>query len=128
MRAPTKPIAVAALFLITAGLWSRQSHAEDLVSGNDFLPACKTELNGPADNTAHVHDAGICNGVIKGLMTVADVLPPSLRFCIPDGMTIAPAIGVTVAYLEAKPERRNESFVLLALEAFADAWPCKRAK
>jgi hypothetical protein len=43
-------------------------------------------------------------------------------------MTIAPAIGVTVTYLEAKPERLNESFVLLALEAFAQAWPCKRAK
>jgi hypothetical protein len=123
-----KPIAAAAFLLITACLWSQQSRAEDLVSGNDFLPACKTELNGPADNIGHVHDAGICNGVIKGLMTVADVLPPTLRFCIPDGMTIAPAIGVTVAYLEAKPERRNESFVLLALEAFADAWPCKKAK
>jgi hypothetical protein len=127
-----KPFAVAAPFLITACLWSQPSRAEDLVSGNDFLPACKAELNGPADSTAHVtahvHDAGICNGVIKGLMTVADVLPPSLRFCIPDGMTIGPAIGVTVAYLEAKPERRNESFVLLALEAFAQAWPCKRAK
>jgi hypothetical protein len=123
-----KPFVVAGSVLIIASLWSQQSRAEDLVSGNDFLPACKAELNGPADSTARIHDAGICNGVIKGLMTVADVLPPSLRFCIPDGMTIAPAIGVTVTYLETKPERRNESFVLLALEAFAQAWPCKRAK
>jgi hypothetical protein len=123
-----KTFAVAAPFLITACLWSQESNAEDLVSGKDFLPACQAELNGPAGSIAHVHDAGICNGVIKGLMTVADVLPPSLRFCIPDGMTIAPAIGVTVTYLEAKPERLNESFVLLALEAFAQAWPCKRAK
>ena len=123
-----KPVAMAALFLVASCLHSQPSSAEDLVSGNDFLPACKAELNGAAGNVARVHDAGICNGVIKGLMTVADVLPPSLRFCIPDGMTIGPAIGVTVAYLEAKPERRNESFVLLALEAFAQAWPCKRAK
>src|ERR1700743_3189803 len=103
MRTPTKSIAIAALFLISACLSGQSSSAEDLVSGNDFLPACKAELNGPADSAARVHDAGICNGVIKGLMTVADVLPPSLRFCIPDGMTIAPAIGVTMAYLEAKP-------------------------
>jgi len=123
-----KSIAVAATLLIAACLWSPPSSAEDLVSGTDFLPACKAELNGPTDSAAHIHDAGICNGVIKGLMTISDVLPPTLRFCIPDGMTIAPAIGVTVAYLEAKPERRNESFVLLALEAFAQAWPCKRAK
>jgi hypothetical protein len=100
-----KSIAVAATLLIAACLWSPPSSAEDLVSGTDFLPACKAEL-----------------------MTISDVLPPTLRFCIPDGMTIAPAIGMTMAYLEAKPERRNESFVLLALEAFAQAWPCKRAK
>ena len=123
-----KPIAVAAPLLIAACLWNVESRAEDLVSGNDFLPACEAELNGPADSAAHVRNAGICYGVIKGLMTVADVLPPSLRFCIPDGVTIKPAIGVTVAYLEAKPERLNESFILLSLEAFAQAWPCKQVK
>jgi hypothetical protein len=29
---------------------------------------------------------------------------------------------------ESKPDRLNESFVILSLEAFAQAWPYKQAK
>jgi hypothetical protein len=117
------------VFVVALCLWSSLGDAaDDMNSGSDFLPACKTELNGPADSLAHVHNAGICYGVIEALITVEDVLPPALRFCVTDGTTTGKALRVAVAYLESKPDRRNESFVLLSLEAFAQAWPCKQAK
>jgi hypothetical protein len=35
-------------------------------------------------------------------------------------------VRVVVRYIEARPQRMDESFLRLAFEALADAWPCRK--
>jgi hypothetical protein len=34
--------------------------------------------------------------------------------------------SVVVPYIEARPQGMHEAFMLLALEALRDAWPCRK--
>jgi Rap1a immunity proteins len=47
-------------------------------------------------------------------------------FCLPKGVTTGQSMAVVVKYIEARPQRMNESFGKLAREALIAAWPCKR--
>ncbi len=63
--------------------------------------------------------AGLCSGTVRTLLSV-DVI----ETCVPSRSTQGQAVRVVMRYIEARPERQHESFVLLALEAFRAAWPC----
>jgi Rap1a immunity proteins len=47
---------------------------------------------------------------------------------IPEEATLEQIIQAVVRYIGARPNRLHEPFRLLALEALADAWPCRDAK
>jgi hypothetical protein len=86
-------------------------------SGNDRLPHCKSE-------TA-TYSNGVCVGTVRGLLYVAEVLPPNLRFCPPAGGTIGQAMRVVVTDLERNPATLHLEFEKLAIAAFRKAWPCR---
>jgi hypothetical protein len=68
-------------------------------------------------------DQGICTGIIDtiGLMGVA-----FHRVCLPNGVTTRQAVAVVVQYIDKRPARMHEAFKILAIEALAAAWPCKK--
>jgi Rap1a immunity proteins len=114
----TKPsFAVAILVALTM-----PASAEDLNSANFLLPGCKGWLDRekklPAPDEALVQ--GFCAGFVVGLVYGAG------GNCQPKGVTHNQSIAVVIKYIEARPERIHEPFVVLALEALIAAWPCKR--
>jgi Rap1a immunity proteins len=46
--------------------------------------------------------------------------------CAGRGGAGAEGVRVVIKYIEARPERMQEPFGKLALEALEEAWPCKR--
>jgi Rap1a immunity proteins len=122
-------LAAAALALtVTAA-----SAAEDTLSANHMLPACRAFMDQrSADNFL---EQGICAGIVLGIGfaagTLRNVSPLQdnvrRRTCVnvPDMATPEQAVRVVIAYIEARPARMHESLYVLALEALRDAWPCK---
>jgi Rap1a immunity proteins len=39
-------------------------------------------------------------------------------------MTLRQVVQIVISYIDARPERMNESFKKLVIEAIRDAWPC----
>ena len=63
-----------------------------------------------------------CSGIIEGLSYRDD----GKTVCPPKGsVTNGQMIRVVVKYIDDRPERQQEYFKVLALEAFRAAWPCK---
>jgi hypothetical protein len=46
------------------------------------------------------------------------------KSCAPDNATNNQLMRVVLAYIEVRPQRMNEEFMKLAVEALRSAWPC----
>jgi hypothetical protein len=93
--------------------------AEDTRSANYMLPYCRLMLGSggiPPNNISHV---AFCNGMVVGLSYAAEGL------CAPDGVTHGQLMRVVVQYIDQRPQRMHESFLMLAHEALRAAWPCR---
>lgn len=106
--------------------------AESSESANYKLPACR-DFNAAADNNldvsrALVQDANrlfraaACGGEVNG---VARTLEITDQMCPPRGVTRGQTMAVVMNYIERIPERQNESFAGLTIEALKRAWPCR---
>jgi Ssp1 endopeptidase immunity protein Rap1a len=104
--------AVAILLALTM-----PASAQDINSANFFLPGCKAFI---PRLTSRDFEGGRCVGFVHGLLFAVE------NICQPQGATIGQAVAVVIKYIEARPERTHESFGVLAYEALAAAWPCKR--
>jgi hypothetical protein len=97
---------------------------ENPYSANSMLPACMAVLAISSGNPAAGIDPmemGRCIGMIEGVALLANYGV----FCPPAGAIIKQRIQVTIAYIEARPQRMHEDFRVLAIEAMQKAWPCK---
>jgi hypothetical protein len=84
-----------------------------------YLPGCKDFVAGRSN-----FFAGRCVGVVE----VLDALNSDTKlFCPPDNVDNLQRVRTIVSYIEARPDRKNEDFRLLANEAMAKAWPCKKS-
>ena len=82
-----------------------------------YIPGCKDFIAGRTN-----FDSGRCVGAVE----VLDALNLDTKtFCPPAGTNNLQRVRAIVGYIEARPERMNEDFRLLANEAMAKAWPCK---
>ena len=116
----------AAAAMLNCGLAVAES---DKTSASYWMPACRdaASSNFYGDNsgepeTVHVFKMGFCAGVINGIT----YMKKSIGFCLPDGVSAQEATRVVVQYIDKRPERMNENFKLLAVEALQAAWPCPR--
>jgi hypothetical protein len=46
------------------------------------------------------------------------------KSCAPDNTTNDQLMRVVLAYIEVRPQRMNEEFMKLVVEALRSAWPC----
>jgi Rap1a immunity proteins len=82
-----------------------------------YLAGCKDFVAGKSN-----FFAGRCVGAVE----VLDALNSDTKlFCPPDNTDNLQRVRIIVTYIEARPERKNEDFRLLANEALARTWPCK---
>ena len=83
-----------------------------------YLAGCKDFIAGKSN-----FFAGRCVGAVE----VLDALNGDTKlFCPPDNVDNLQRVRTIVSYIDARPDRKNEDFRLLANEAMAKAWPCKR--
>jgi hypothetical protein len=104
---------------------SASAEEDTLQSANTIMPGCRAVLN---HDPAEAFGRGMCIGIITGLATGTALSRTALKtafFCAPEGPTIEQYTKVVVAYVDKHPEETHENFVLLALTALGEAWPCK---
>jgi hypothetical protein len=64
---------------------------------------------------------GGCGGEVLGVWDTAAAIN---LVCVPHGVTLIEVVRVVV-FIHARPERMEERFTTLALEALTATWPCK---
>lgn len=117
----------AALVVAIVG-WQSLAGAQDQFSrSNYYLQACKSFVSDPLKAVV-TGQQGVCLGAVRTLMDASRLFAPDLRFCVPAGTTLEAGVQILVSAMEAQPQRLNEPFVGLALEALGKAWPCKAAQ
>jgi Rap1a immunity proteins len=87
-------------------------------SADFYVEGCKDFL---AANSSFF--AGRCVGAVEVLDALND---DTKLFCPPGGATNLQRVQVVVDYIKKRPDRKNADFRLVANEAMAKAWPCKK--
>jgi hypothetical protein len=97
---------------------ARPAASARMFSADFYLGGCKDFIAGKSN-----FFAGRCVGAVE----VLDALNSDTKlFCPPDNADNLQRVRTIVSYIDARPERKNEDFRLLANEAMAKAWPCTR--
>jgi hypothetical protein len=116
---------VWAALIVSASEAAAQLPAGD-TSANALLRGCKAIVEGRAADTQLFGLGNFCAGIVTGLASVGQQLsPPEWQSCAPAGTNAQELARVVVDYIGKHPERMNEDFRRLTLQAFHDAWPCK---
>ena len=100
-------------------------------SANYLMQGCRDWVN--RSNGGLPTLQGVCAGIVMGIVDASSlvrVLKPKgteqlICLNIPDAATVDQEIRVILRYIDSRPERMNERFSFLALEALRAAWPCK---
>jgi hypothetical protein len=101
---------------------------DDKSSAKYMLRYCRAAVNNQAP--ALPLDAvmqGMCVGVIEAISYMMSEFPPEekeYKTCPPNNASLEQTVRAVIAYMEARPQRMNEPFKKLAIEAVHDAWPC----
>ena len=116
-----KYLAAAALgVFLQTGLAVKASQDVDSVSSH--WAGCRTWLqNDPPSDIVKDREARLC------LLDVEAIMVTAVRrriVCSPPGLWSAEGIRVVIRYIDARPDRMNEPFTPLVLEALQVAWPC----
>jgi Rap1a immunity proteins len=73
-------------------------------------------------NLSEAYDVGFCAGTITAILG----LRTSFVICVPSNVAKGQVLQAILRYVEARPQRVQEEFGPLAIEALRDAWPCKK--
>jgi hypothetical protein len=92
-------------------------------SANTYFLGCKAFVEGRPDSETFAI-GNVCSGIVHALAGVAQILPPNYQACIPATLTLRQLTLVVLKYIEARPQRMNEDFRVLSVEALHNAWPC----
>lgn len=100
--------------------------AEVPYSGAELQSPCSALASGAVvgdKNTAAY--AGICAGIVHVLMVTGAHFQEKMRSCAPGAANVVQGAKVLSAYLSRHPERLHQPVVILAIDAFREAWPCR---
>jgi len=101
---------------------------EDKDSASYMLRYCRAAANNePLTRPADAAMAGMCVGMIDGISLMMSDFPPEEKeksSCPPSKVKLEHIVRAVIAYIEARPERMNENFKTLTIEAIHEAWPC----
>lgn len=118
-------------YIVTAAILFGSSQAMAAQSNPDSgfvqLPQCKS-YSDPKTPVRDQLGGSFCAGQLRALAYVSHALPSDLRSCVPDGAPNGQLVIVVIHYLEAHPERLNDDFMALALQAYREAWPSSQCR
>lgn len=95
---------------------------DDVYSGNHMYAPCGAKNNPNISNFTVAYVSGVLNTlqVVQGTPNF-----PRLA-CFPSGVTFEQARDIFCKYLDEHPEQRNRNSAVLAVAAFAQAFPCPK--
>jgi hypothetical protein len=113
--------AFIALSITTAG-----AQQQDVASAGAVLPGCKYHValadgQNPELTVPTALAAGYCAAALDVLAATSALDPVMCPITEIDKTT---AMVVSIRYIEARPQRMRERFLILAREALRQAWPC----
>ena len=91
--------------------------AEKTYTAKDLLQHCRDSLLEKAAFPRPFY-SGLCIGLVAGANYV------DAKSCAPEDATNSELMHVVLGYIEMRPQRMNEEFMKLVLEALRSAWPC----
>ena len=72
-----------------------------------------------------LHLQGSCASHIAMLLQLSDVLPPVMRFCVPERSTVREATEAVTSYMDRHASDLHLAFSVVAVLALREAWPCR---
>jgi hypothetical protein len=109
-----RTIAIVTLLQLASGTVQA---AEKTYTANDLLQDCKDTLIERGTFRRPFY-SGLCIGLVAGANYV------DAKSCAPEDASNHQLMRVVLAYIEVRPQRMNEEFMTLVLEALRSAWPC----
>jgi len=110
--------AAALIALLLLPVPARPQAVARSYSAEFYVEGCKDFLAG---NSSFF--AGRCVGALEVLNALND---DTKLFCPPEGATNLQRVKAVVNYIETPPDLKNADFRLVANQAMAKAWPCKK--
>jgi hypothetical protein len=96
--------------------WAEPSNA----SANQVMQGCR-EFIDRTDRNLFLQ--GQCGGIVATIFYFGRT---HFGICRPAGVNFGQALKLVVGYVDERPERMQEDFENIALEALQRAWPCRR--
>ena len=115
----------AALLGAAVGLLSPAAHAE--ATSQEVAASCRALLQ---PNPQKSFDVGLCVGSFTTIHTLAGLVDqnrvPILGFCPPASADYREMARIFVRHVETHPQTAQIYYVIEAINALADAYPCKK--
>lgn len=114
----------AILVCCVQGLFGAATANAQWIDGEDLSRVCDPEQKG------HIFRPGVCSGYIMAAidldehLTGAGVIKKPL-FCMPEEVPISQVTAVVTSYIQAHPERKDDSAAMLVVDALGAKFPCK---
>ena len=116
-RAEMQKVLLLVAILLASPIIS-QALARDW-SANVQLPGCRNFV----EKTNNEYFAqGNCAGLLEGILYLAE----EYGVCAPANIDTRQVARIVVRYIDHHPARLDNDFRQLAVEAFREAWPCRR--
>jgi hypothetical protein len=110
--------------MLAAGVTAAHSQMDQQAaarSARAIMVGCEALLGGKEFEL----DAYWRGGCGREVLSVWDTAASLNLVCAPHGVALIEVVRVVVEYIHARPERMDERFTTLALEALHGTWPCK---
>jgi Rap1a immunity proteins len=121
MRALALGIAIG-LIVGTSAL----AQQNDKFTAKSLLPYCRDSVTNKAPTlTSDAVMQGMCVGIVDAIdFMMSEFAQTEYTTCPPSDVNLRETVQVVIKYMDARPERMNENFKTLAIEAIHAAWPC----
>jgi hypothetical protein len=135
MKPSSLMLAAACIALLVVTGHAQEQERQRGFTANEVMKGCRASVAGPTSGDATIsYWRGVCVGTVHSLTMMAEALTlagaSKFPVCPPrrqgqTDWTIGQSVRVVAKYIDDRPNRLHESFSKLAIEALAEAWPCK---
>jgi hypothetical protein len=117
--------AISAAILLT--FLAFPARADEQLTAGVMLEPCRDSARHPEHMPSPVDalNQGICLGFFVAISAIRPALRPLM--CIPDNVNVLQMTKVAVRYFEQNPDKMNDHFIDVALDALVAMWPCRGA-
>jgi hypothetical protein len=130
----TRELILSVVFLLSVHPIMAQTQGGS-ISGSEMLQYCGTadrvvsQKLPPSEAAATIEEAmvlGFCVGAVSGVRSLAAASTQNTHYpiCVPENAPSGQVLGAVVRYFNNHPERLNDDFFWIIMDALREGWPC----